>query len=439
MSAPVDEAGALGGGTGSGTAYAVDLSGLGTISAGEVLVALLFDENLTQTWTPPSGWVEILDSGGITVACRLCDGTEGASVNFTGSGSNQTYAWGVSRWTNAAKATTVAAAGGTSTTPDPPTHTPTPAVGALTYGWIATGVIGGNQDPSAYPSGYANTNSSQAPPNTSIARASRTNSATSENPGTYTYPTSLLWRSLTIAVWPADEVFVRGVGASASGTTSMTTNAPTGADVPQIGDAKYIVMESSDSTTAAGTPATPSGWDKLFEETTDDGNTGVTTLTIFGRIHQSGDGNVSITGVGNHCQGRMYAIGGHGLSAITDTVVGTGSGALTGNGTFNAITVEANSLVLQCIASSRDANSTAQFSGWASTNGTDETELADNTVTSGAGGGTGVAATRVAGTDSGSGSVTLATSEEWRAVQIGIPPPSGAAAFTPQIIHHVQS
>lgn len=217
---------------------------------------------------------------------------------------------------------------------------------------------------------------------------------------------------------------IRSKGAFGSGTTSFLAAVPTGGSAPVSGDALYIIMESSDSTTAAGTPTTPGGWTKLFEETQGAGATGVTTLTVFGKIAGAGEADVTVNGVGNHCSGRMFVIMGHGLSVIGDTVVGAGNGADTGNGTVTGITVTAGSLVLICVATTRDANNTTTFSAWTNGNLTSILEEQDQTVSTGAGGGTGVASGQCAGTTTGNSTVTIAVSVQWRSVHLGIAPAS---------------
>src|SRR3990167_4563011 len=120
---------------------------------------------------------------------------------------------------------------------------------------------------------------------------------------------------------------VRGTGAFASGTTSFLAAVPTGASAPVSGDSMYIIMESSDATNTAGTPSTPIGWTKLFENTVAGGAAGASTLTVFGKIAGAGEADVTVngfgTGVGQHGGGAMIVIQDHGLSVITDTVVGT--------------------------------------------------------------------------------------------------------------------
>jgi hypothetical protein len=219
-------------------------------------------------------------------------------------------------------------------------------------------------------------------------------------------------------------VSVRGVGAFGSGTTSFTAAVPTGGSAPVSGDAMYIVVESCDSTTAAGTPNTPSGWTSLGEATSGAGATGVTTLTIFGKIAGVGEANVTVDGVLNHCAGAMVVIAGHGLNAITDTVVG----AFTDHGTTQtdvlaaSITVSADSMVLVCMGLSDDANDTSNVSGVTNANLASITEQIDQTVTTGAGGGVGIYTATCAGTSTGTTSWDHDTAERSQSLHLGIRP-----------------
>lgn len=222
-------------------------------------------------------------------------------------------------------------------------------------------------------------------------------------------------------------IAVRGIGAYGSGTTSFTAAVPTGGSAPVSGDAMYIVMESSDSVTGAGTPSTPTNWTKILEDTHDDGLSTVTTLTIFGKIAGGSESDVSVTGVGDHCSGRLFAISGHGLAAITDTVT---SAVSKSNGTTFSITgatVSAGSLILVCVATGRDAIGSTLFSNWADASLTDITEIADDTVSTGSGGGIGVASGLCAGTTSGTVTGDLASSVRYCGAQLGIAPAAAAA------------
>lgn len=218
---------------------------------------------------------------------------------------------------------------------------------------------------------------------------------------------------------------VRGVGAFGSGTTSFTAAVPTGGNAPQSGDAMYIIVESSDSTTTAGTPNTPSGgWDKLAENTIAGGLTNVSTLTIFGKFAGVGEGNVTVDGVLNHCSGAMIVIADHGLIAITDTVVGTptdhGVGII---GLITAsITVIADSLIIQTIGFSDDAADTTNHSGQSNANLANGSEKIDQTVATGAGGGIGIWTATCAGTSTGATTWAHDTAVQSQSLHLGIRP-----------------
>ena len=211
---------------------------------------------------------------------------------------------------------------------------------------------------------------------------------------------------------------VRASGAYGSGTTSVTLTMPT----VVAGDLILVILESSDSTTAAGTPAV-SGYTLIHESTQGSGSTGVTTLSIYGKIAVGSDANVAVTSVGDHVSGHILTIKDHGCASVADVQVGTAQGAGTGNGTALGITTTtANALIVACVASSRDAATTdANMSAWTNANLTGGTEQRDNTVTTGAGGGIGVwTATKVSAGATGNTTVTIGASTVWRAVLLGI-------------------
>jgi len=186
----------------------------------------------------------------------------------------------------------------------------------------------------------------------------------------------------------------------------------------------YIMVESSDSTTAAGTPNTPSGWQKLGEWTSRAGATGVTTLTLFGKIAGAGEANVTIDGVGNHCAAAMVVIAGHGLASISATVVGERVDHATGTTNLNAAAINcaADSLILLAIGLSDAAADTTNVSGVTNGNLAAITEQIDQTVATGAGGGLGIYTATCAGTNTGATEWDHDTAERSQSVQLAIPP-----------------
>lgn len=211
----------------------------------------------------------------------------------------------------------------------------------------------------------------------------------------------------------------RSKGAFGSGTTSAVAAVPTAGDAPQADDILLIVCESSDSTTAAGTPNTPGGWTKIFEETQGDGATGVTTLTVFGKRAGASESDVTIDGVGDHIHCIMIVYSGA-VTSETAWVVGSGNGADSGNPTILGLNTPTNDCrVIGCVAITRDANASANFSSWSMANPTSDTERHDQTTTTGAGGGIGIVdGTLATAGATGDTTVTAATSAQWRAVHV---------------------
>jgi hypothetical protein len=216
-------------------------------------------------------------------------------------------------------------------------------------------------------------------------------------------------------------------GVYAVGTTSFVADVPAGI---ALNDILLIIMESSDSSTAAGTPTTPADWTKLFERSQSTAAT--TTLTIFGKVATGSETDVTVDGVLNHCSGTMFAVRGAKASVAGASLkVGTGNGADTGNmASVAGITVdEADCLGLLVGGSGRDAINTTNWSVWASVNGTSETEWEDNHTNTAAGGGIGVAWFLAPSSGStGDGSATIAVSVPWNGVQLVFEPKEPGSA-----------
>lgn len=231
-------------------------------------------------------------------------------------------------------------------------------------------------------------------------------------------------------------VGIRGVGAASTAGANSTSVSPPTSSAPQSGDVLIMVCESSDSTTAAGTPNTPSGWTKIFERTEGDGATGVTTLTVFAKIAGASESAVTVDGVLNHIHGQMIALMDTGVSNVaTDIVVGTGTGAASGNmASVAGVSAAVDDMILLIGGTTRDAANTATWSAWAIASGVGTvTERMDSQTNTGTGGGFGMATALVtsAGT-TGNGSATIAVSVQWNGVQIKVPKVSGTQ--TPKAI-----
>ena len=226
--------------------------------------------------------------------------------------------------------------------------------------------------------------------------------------------------------------FAVTAGTSSSGSTTSPLSVSTPASVAS-GDLLLTVFESAN----AYTSITATGWTLVsaFQQTTP----AQTNLTVMGRVSDGSEGasqSFTYTGTLNHWSGRMFRITGHGVSSIgSDITVGTAvGGTATPVSGITSITPPDNSLLMLFATSGRDAISTTEWSTWATANlsSGNWTEVADNYVNTGNGGGFGVAHSGNNYTTgaAGAGSATLATSLEWAAVLIGVKPPSAAVAPT---------
>ncbi len=221
-------------------------------------------------------------------------------------------------------------------------------------------------------------------------------------------------------------------GTATAGATTSPLSVSTPASVAS-GDLLLVVFESAN----AYTSITATGWTLLSakQQTTP----AQTNLTVMARIADGTEGasqSFTYTGTLNHWSGRMFRVTGHGVVTIgTDIVVGTANGGTTaaaGSATMAGITVTAGSAIFLFAASGSDANSTTAFSAWANTDpgsGAAFTEIADNLVNTGNGGGFGAAWGVATGTSTGTGSFT-GPAVEWAGVQIGVKPPGGPTNVT---------
>jgi hypothetical protein len=218
-------------------------------------------------------------------------------------------------------------------------------------------------------------------------------------------------------------------GVWAAGTTSFVANAPSGI---LANDVLIIPTESSDSNTTAGTPNTPSGWAKIFEETQSPGVTGVTTLSIFAKIAVGGETDVTVDGVLNHISGNMFVIRG----ADPSIQVGVGGGGTTSSPLFPSVSVlETDCLVLMVGGNTRDLVTSAQWSAWTNANLTGITEWEDNGTDTGNGGNIGVAyGTKATSGITGNSTATLGNASAWRVVHLVFKPPAAPVGVGPRPI-----
>lgn len=430
MAFPQIAAQAKGTGTGSGTTYALPITGVGTISAGDILIAAIGPADIS-TVTVPTGWIEILDANGNWYAWKYCDGTESSPQNFTGSTSNQAFMYHLLRITGACHVNMVASsASGTSTTPDPANFSPGQLLGALDYLWIATCAKIGSASPTGNPTNYtAGDNQNIAGGIFNVAWAYRQVNGSSENPGTFTYAGSSGWEAFTIAVWPNDRPLVRAVGTIQAGTGTITLTEPTGS---QDGDLQIAVIETdqSESPTCTGWSHIPDSPQASSTDTTD------TKLSLLYRI-RSGAGTLTTNDPGDHIIGRVFSIirGSFDSSDPFNVTAGTVENTADTSGSVPGdTTTRDNCLVVAAISHGNDpgANGTANYSAWTNADLTALTEIIDNTQTAGNGGGFGVAAgwKTTAGAYT-STTATLAVSSFKGLISLAINPT--ASAFIPRI------
>lgn len=192
---------------------------------------------------------------------------------------------------------------------------------------------------------------------------------------------------------------VAAVGAMVSGTGAITVTLPTGWEV---NDVLVLFLETE------AQAITVSGWTAAGNSPQ---NTTGTRLSVFWKRAVEGETDPVTSDSGDHQVGYIIAVRGciatenpwdvtaGGVDSTSDT-----SGSIPG-----ATTTGPNRLVLVACSTNRDADGTAEFSGWTNANLEGLEEEKDATSSQGAGGGIGVASGRkVTAGAYGSTSVTLA-------------------------------
>lgn len=202
----------------TGTAFSANLPSSGIVSGD--LIILIIDRQLTQSQsytqssgptftlvTTPGGWGTSTSSGNIAVYKRVADGTENATSTNWNSSFNSAgncvatctvlVFRGADTFTSGYVSTI---ATGNSTNPNPPSLTP--SGGTRAYLWVAYAVGATTSSISAYPSSYSTGQSSGGASGGTNASAIRSLTASTEDPGTFTFSVSGRWGAITIAVPP---------------------------------------------------------------------------------------------------------------------------------------------------------------------------------------------------------------------------------------------
>lgn len=212
--------------------------------------------------------------------------------------------------------------------------------------------------------------------------------------------------------------------------TAITQNNGTGAvnltaSGQADGDILLIVCESSASTTAAGTPGTPSGFTKISEFTQGAGATGVSTNTIFAKVSDGTETTITVGSAGNHIMAHLFKVTGAYPDVSQIQVGATNGGSGTTCTCLGITTVEDDMLVLMCMTTTNDAIAN-NFTTYVNANLTSLAEVSDLGTNSGAGGGVGVGKGTKATAGATGNSTATVTNGVWTGIHIAfrnVPPP----------------
>jgi len=197
--------------TTAGTSFTVNF----TQTTNDLVILLV--AGISDLWIVGEGFTNLAATGtggsSLIVYYKILDGSEGGSVVATAaSQKGSALAYNIQGHDTVQGPESSTEAGGTSTTPDPGTVTPTG--GAKDYLWLATFVQAGEEADddtwcTAAPTSFTNLiqktsgTGGAATSNVSGAAANFASNAASMNPATFTTVQSLTWRAFTIAVHPA--------------------------------------------------------------------------------------------------------------------------------------------------------------------------------------------------------------------------------------------
>ncbi len=245
----------------AGTSHVLNWTGLGTVSAGDLLIIILDKGSTAATVNAHADWTELLDENlgnGLYIAYRWATGGETAPTLTTSASTRSaeiTY-----RITGAANPALQApqigtTATGTSATPDPPASA-TPG-STKDYLFIAlAGMAGEEADDDTWgntpPTNYTPNPPRQKSCGTAgtnlggliLAAERALNTGSAENPGTFGVDVSAAWRSQTIMVHPTFDV------ALDADANVITLSAPT---VPAVD----LTMPQTTNTVTVSAPDIP--------------------------------------------------------------------------------------------------------------------------------------------------------------------------------------
>jgi len=169
-----------------------------------------------------------------------------------------------------------------------------------------------------------------------------------------------------------------------------------------------------------------SGWTELASSPQGTA-AGAHKLSVFRKVVGASESSVSIADPGNHGIAQILVFSG----VDTTTPINASSGysdtsALTALTIPAVTTTEADCAIVHIAGTGRDINSTSNFSGWANTNLTSITEIANATTALANGGGFGAAwgILSTAGS-SGDATVTQGAAITWSGITVALTPASG--------------
>lgn len=187
-----------------------------TVNANDLLLVLFANGTGGSSVTTPSGWTSLgtntTTNIRLTAYGKIASGSEdGTTVNFVTASSN-TAAAQVYRITGDYHDLTtagieLAAASGTSTTPNSPNLNPAnwdvEETLWITAGACSNAVSGVTTYPTSYTGGTYTQSGSTAGVDAQLASARRENSVDAENPGAFTFNAIATWIAITVAIRPA--------------------------------------------------------------------------------------------------------------------------------------------------------------------------------------------------------------------------------------------
>lgn len=308
------------------------------IQAGNLLIIILalWEDNTARTVTTPATWTQLYNIVGTGTIRRfvayykVASGSEGASVTVTAS---STVGWAcnsyrISNYTGVPEAAT---AGGTSTTPNPPSVTP--SWGARNTLWIA---VEGDADATTTavtsPANYTNQLTAVRSPNPiasgtgpRLSSALRELNAASEDPGTWTIPSSDPWNAATIAVRPAILFPVTSLSLfNTALSTAQTITAPASI---VAGDLIVLMDRAGANSATAPVAVTPTGFTLINGQVLNDASDADRVVWSY-KIAVGTEGGTSITGMNGAFNSKVMAVF-RGDVAIGGVTVADVEGAIT--------------------------------------------------------------------------------------------------------------